>query len=129
MAKKQEVISTSGRFYYKSKNGKGFLNLKSPLDEEDAKDYIQITKEEFDELTYIKPYEPTEAELAAQEKRNQIAQLKRALAESDYVVIKIAEADTAEEQAALREEYAGVIASRKEARVQINTLEAEIGGE
>ena len=36
------------RFYYKSKEGNGFLNLKSPLVDEN---YIQITEEEFNELT------------------------------------------------------------------------------
>ena len=42
------------RFYYKSKYGTGFLNLKSPLNNEN---YIQITEEEFNELT--KPKELT----------------------------------------------------------------------
>ena len=34
------------RFYYKNKTNTGFLNLKSPLTDEN---YIQITKEEFAE--------------------------------------------------------------------------------
>lgn len=51
------------RFYYKSKDSKGFLNLKSALIDEN---YIQITKEEFEELT--KPKEPTAEEKAIQEK-------------------------------------------------------------
>lgn len=50
------------RFYYKSKDNTGFYNLKSPLFDEN---YIQITKEEFEELT--KPKEPTAEEKAAQE--------------------------------------------------------------
>ena len=114
------------RYYYKAKNGNGFLSLKSPLGKEEAKSYIEITKEEFDELTYVAPYEPTEEELAIEAKKEQIAQLKRELAVTDYVVIKIAEAETAEEQAALREEYAEVITARKSYRVQINQLEEEI---
>ena len=56
------------RFYYKSKDGKGFLNLKSPIDDEN---YIQITEEEFKELT--KPKEPTAAQKAAYEKAKKIA--------------------------------------------------------
>lgn len=59
------------RFYYKSKDGTGFLNLKSPLIDEK---YIQITKEEFEELT--KPKEPTAEEKAAQEKLKVIAEKK-----------------------------------------------------
>ena len=49
------------RFYYKSKNGNGFLNLKSPLADEN---YIQITEEEFNKLTKPKVYEPTEEQKA-----------------------------------------------------------------
>ena len=44
------------RFYYKSKDNTGFLNLKSPIVDED---YIQITEEEFNELTKPKVYVPT----------------------------------------------------------------------
>ena len=42
------------RYYYKNKDNTGFLNLKSPLADEN---YIQITEEEFNELT--KPKELT----------------------------------------------------------------------
>jgi hypothetical protein len=52
------------RFYYKSKDGKGFLNLKSPLVDEN---YIQITEEEFEELTKPKEYVPTAEEKAKME--------------------------------------------------------------
>ena len=47
------------RFYYKNKNGKGFLSLKSPITDEN---YIQITEEEFMELTKPKVYTPTAEE-------------------------------------------------------------------
>ena len=50
------------RFYYKKKDGTGFLNLKSALIDEN---YIQITEEEFNELTKPKVYVPTEEEKAA----------------------------------------------------------------
>jgi hypothetical protein len=49
------------RYYYKSKDNKGFLNLKSPLIDEN---YIQITEEEFNELSKPKVYESTEEQKA-----------------------------------------------------------------
>ena len=64
------------RFYYKSKEGNGFLNLKSPLVDEN---YIQITKEEFEELTKPKVYEPTEEQKALQAKQKLIAEKKALL--------------------------------------------------
>lgn len=64
------------RFYYKSKDNKGFLNLKSPKIDEN---YIQITKEEFEELTKPKVYEPTEEQKAAQAKQKLIAEKKALL--------------------------------------------------
>ena len=35
------------RFYYKNKNNKGFINLKSPHIDDN---YIQVKKEEYEEL-------------------------------------------------------------------------------
>ena len=64
--------------------------------------------------------EITQAEYNA---RLEIRELKAELRATDYVVIKIAEAATSEEQAALRSEYANVIAHRIEVRAQINELE------
>jgi malonyl CoA-acyl carrier protein transacylase len=52
-----------------------------------------------------------------------IAELKDLLASTDYIVVKIAEAETNEEQAELRQRYADVIAQRKQWREQINELE------
>jgi len=79
------------RFYYKSKEGNGFLNLKSPMIDEN---YIQISKEEFDELTKPKVYEPTAEQKAAQEKAKKIAEYKAYLEKTDYIVLKIAEAQS-----------------------------------
>lgn len=64
---------------------------------------------------------PTEKEI----KQARIAELKAQLDSTDYVVLKIAEADTAEEQAQLREHYAEVIANRKAWRAEINELQGE----
>lgn len=111
------------RFYYKSKDNKGFLNLKSPMIDEN---YIQITKEEFEELTKPKVYEPTAEQKAAQEKARKIAEYKKYLQDTDYIVLKMGEylADgNAEAVAATKAEYAEQLAKRKEAREKINELE------
>lgn len=111
------------RYYYKSKEGKGFLNLKSPLIDEN---YIQITEEEFKELTKPKVYVPTAEEKAAQEKVRKIAEYKKYLTDTDYIAAKIAEAnfnsDTAE-LAELHKQYDSVILQRKGWRQEINKLE------
>lgn len=109
------------RFYYRNKNNTGFLNLKSPLIDEN---YIQITKEEFERLT--KPKEPTAEQKAAEEKARQIAEYKKYLQDTDYIAAKIAEAnfnsDTAE-LAELHKQYDSVILQRKGWRQAINKLE------
>ena len=78
------------RFYYKNKDNTGFLNLKSPLVGKEG--YTQITEEEFNELT--KPKEPTTEQKAAQEKARKIAEYKAYLEKTDYIVLKIAEAQS-----------------------------------
>lgn len=111
------------RFYYKSKDGKGFLNLKSQLVDEN---YVQITEEEFEELT--KPKEPTAEQKAAQEKAQKIAEYKKYLADTDYIVLKIGEylADgNTESVTTIKTEYAEQLAKRKEARNKINELEVK----
>ena len=57
---------------------------------------------------------------AVQRAAEQIARLKRQLADTDYTVIKIAEG------AATREEYAQVIAQRQAWRAEINELEGAL---
>ena len=106
------------RFYYKSKNGNGFLNLKSPLIDDN---HIQITKEEFEELT--KPKEPTAAQKAAYEKARQIAEYKKYLSETDYIVLKIAEAQSEGETSTvsqLRDIYKEQLKERKRVRALLN---------
>lgn len=113
------------RFYYKNKDNTGFLNLKSPLVDEN---YIQITKEEFEELTKPKEYVPTEEEKAAQEKARKIAEYKKYLEDTDYIVLKIAErlaeGDTATVKH-LKATYTTELAKREEAREKINELEVK----
>lgn len=113
------------RFYYKSKEGNGFLNLKSALIDEN---YIQITREEFEELTKPKVYKPTEEERAEQEKAKKIAEYKKYLADTDYIVLKIAEAvadNNSEEVEKLKITYTTELAKRREAREKINKLEVK----
>ena len=113
------------RFYYKSKDNTGFLNLKSPMIDEN---YIQISKEEFEELTKPKVWEPTEEQKAAQEKAKKIAEYKKYLADTDYIVLKMGEylADgNTEAVEAVKAEYASELLQRKNAREQINLLEVQ----
>ena len=113
------------RFYYKNKDNTGFLNLKSPLVDEN---YIQITKEEFEELTKPKVYEPTAEQKAAQEKASKIAEYRKYLAATDYIVLKIAEEQSEGETCTvcqLRDIYREQLAKRKEARSEINKLEVK----
>lgn len=113
------------RYYYKSKEGNGFLNLKSVLIDEN---YIQISKEEFEELTKPKVYEPTAEQKAAQEKAKKIAEYKKYLADTDYIAAKIAEANfncDTEELVELHKQYDSIILQRKGWRQAINKLEAK----
>ena len=109
------------RFYYKAKEGKGFLNLKSPLTD---KNYIQITKEEYEKLT--KPKDLTAEQKALQEKAKKIAEYKKYLQDTDYIVLKMGEClsdGNTEAVMSIKTEYAEQLAKRKEARDKINELE------
>ena len=111
-------------YYYKAINGTGYWKLKEPLFKNDESK-VEITEQEWNshhaEKESSMPHF-SEAELA---KKRQIASLKRELANTDWVVIKIAEETDAEKIAALREKYAEVIAHRISVRAQINALEEE----
>ena len=52
--------------------------------------------------------------------------LKGELKVTDYVVVKIMEADTEEERAQLRQKYTDIINQRRQWRAQINQLEEQI---
>ena len=122
------------RYYYK-KDGKPAYNLKEPLENilDDVTGYVEITKEEWDELTYVPPIQPivpTDEELAAKAEAErkapilaEIAECKRFLNETDYIIIKIAECVDADNAALIRAEYADVIAERQVKRARINELE------
>ena len=108
------------RFYYKNKSNTGFLNLKSPIVDEN---YIQITKEEYEELTKPKEYVPTAEEKAAQEKAKKVAEYKKYLQDTDYIVLKIAEAQSEGETSTvsqLRDIYREQLKERKRVRSLLN---------
>lgn len=108
------------RFYYKSKDKTGFLNLKSPLVDEE---YIQITEEEFNELTKRKIHKLTAEQKAAQEKAKQIAEYKKYLDNTDYIVLKIAEAQSEGDTntvSQLRDLYKNQLKERKRVRFLLN---------
>lgn len=108
------------RFYYKSKDNTGFLNLKSPLVDEN---YIQITEEEFNELTKPKIPELTTEQKAAQDKARKIAEYKKYLADTDYIVLKIAEAQSEGDTntvSQLRDLYKEQLKERKRVRSLLN---------
>lgn len=101
------------RYYYKHNDGNGYLNLKSPLT--DLTGYIEITEEEFNELTKLS--EPTAEQKALIEKKTRIAELHKKLEELDYVGVKIATGR------ATREEYADKIALMSAYARELNLLE------
>ena len=106
------------RYYYKNKNNTGFLNLKSPIIDEN---YIQITEEEFNELT--KPKEPTAEQKAAYEKAKKVAEYKAYLEKTDYIVLKIAEAQSEGDTntvSQLRDIYKEQLKERKRVRALLN---------
>ena len=108
------------RFYYKNKDNTGFLNLKSPLVDEN---YIQITEEEFNELTKPKIPELTAEQKAAQEKARKSAEYKAYLEKTDYIVLKIAEAQSegdTNKVSHLRNLYKSELEERKKMRDLLN---------
>ena len=108
------------RYYYKDKNNTGFLNLKSPLIDEN---YVQITEEEFNELTKPKIPELTAEQKAAYEKAKKIAEYKKYLADTDYIVLKIAEAQSEGDTntvSQLRDIYREQLKERKRVRALLN---------
>lgn len=108
------------RYYYKNKDNTGFLNLKSPKVDEN---YIQITEEEFNELTKPKVYEPTAEQKAAQDKAKKFAEYKAYLEKTDYIVLKIAEAQSegdTNKVTHLRTLYKSELEERKKMRDLLN---------
>ncbi len=108
------------RYYYKKYDNTGFLNLKSPLVDEN---YVQITEKEFNEFTKPKIPELTAEQKAAQEKAKKIAEYKKYLEDTDYIVLKIAEAQSegdTNKVTHLRTLYKSELEERKKMRDLLN---------
>ena len=105
------------RYYYKK--GNSYCNLKSPITKEG---YEEITEEEFKALTKPSVFQ-------VNENQKQINALKNKLNNTDYIVLKIAEAVADNDTAtvtSLKTEYATELDNRKEWRIQINELESKV---
>ena len=105
------------RYYYKK--GNSYCNLKSPITE---KGYEEITEEEFKALTKPPVFQ-------VNENQKQINVLKKKLNNTDYIVLKIAEAVADNDTATvtvLKTEYETELANRKKWRIQINELESKV---
>ena len=105
------------QYYYKSKKGNKVLCLDHPIEEDlrynkNTSLWQEATQSDYE--TYV----------TKKNARIEIAHLEKELANTDWVVVKIAEETDASEIAALRVKYAPVIASRKANRARINELEA-----
>lgn len=123
------------KFYHTDENGEPILDENGEqryyIEKKRVADglldgYTQITKEEYEKLTKLKEYVPTAEEKAAYEKSKKIAEYKKYLEDTDYIVLKmgecLAEGNT-EAVTAIKTEYAEQLAKRKEARDKINELE------
>ena len=114
-----------GRYYYKDKAGHPSYNLKSPLNEDELENYVEITRAEWDELVAPRPLTAEELAAQAEEERKapiraQIAAKKAELAATDYQALKYFENWLS------AEEYAPIKAHRQELRDEINALEAQL---
>lgn len=111
------------RYYYKDSKG-NTCSLKSECIREG---YTQITEEEYNSILQSRIPEPTAEQKAKIEKARKIADLKRKLSETDYIVLKIAEAQAygdEETVTALKTTYSSELTERKAWREQINELQA-----
>ena len=110
------------RYYYKDSKG-NTCSLKSECIREG---YTQITEEEYNSILQSRIHEPTAKQKLKQENLAEIAKYKKYLADTDYIVLKIAEAlanNDTESVATLKSEYAEELGKRNRARILINSLE------
>ena len=90
----------------------------------DGRVILNPTKEQLQEAgwTEIVPPTPTAEEIARQEREARIWELKDALAQGDYKIIKCAEAQLTNEP--MPYDVATLVAERNAMRAEINELEA-----
>lgn len=106
------------RYYYKSKDGKGLFNLKTP-DLDGNKDFVKISESDFNDLQ-PKAHTPSNDEIAKRQKVKRINELKSNLAKTDYEAIKFAEGEMS------AEDYESYKLQRRAWRAEINQLEEEL---
>ena len=113
------------RYYYRTEDGRGTWNLKTPLTEAEQIQYgaIPCTAGELEEIARQNELanQPTAEQIARQEKVNRINELKGLLAATDYQAIKFAEGWIT------AEDYAETKALRQSYRDEINELQSELG--
>lgn len=85
---------------------------------------LNPTKEQLEDAGWVEvvPPTPTEAEIAQQQREARIWELKDALAQGDYKIIKCAEAQLTNEP--MPYDVATLVAERNAMRAEINELEA-----
>ena len=114
----QEAVEKVWHFEVEKEYPNGGKILKEVIDIE-GKPFVEAHTEREEILVYI-PY--TDAELKRMKAKEEIANLKQKLQETDYQAIKYAEGELT------LEEYAETKALRKAWRDSINMLESVIGG-
>lgn len=105
--------------------GEGYLlngNMSVPGNAPGNKEY-ELIKQWLAEGNTPEP-EFTDAELLAQENTTKVSEAKQYLADTDWIVVKINEANiNGEDISDLLTKYADIFISRADARVLINSLE------
>lgn len=101
------------RYYYKTKDGDGFLNLKSKLDPI-PEDYEEIDEETYNQLSQARAPKFTDV------RKVEINKLKAKLKASDYKTNKRIEGYYTDD------EWAEICAERRAWRNRINELEEEL---
>lgn len=120
----QDVIVPAITHIETDENGVEYEIIDEPERTEQWEVPVVKTREVEKEL---RCFQIAEMPAPSQEEINQarIDELKGLLADTDWVVIKIAESDTIEGQEELRKQYANIISERKAWRAEINALEEE----
>ena len=128
-------LTATGKQVEQTKNGKLYEVLETfPNGGKTVKEIHSIpaipAREAYDEYEDIQVYIPyTAAELAEINAQKQIAEAKTYLNDTDYIVLKIAEAQAENDivaVGALKTEYAAQLAKRKTARETINLAQSKL---
>lgn len=133
------------KIYYVKSSGLVCHRFPNDLEPESENDFIEVSKEEASktyQCPFGKVWKVKDGKLALEGKEcsaeeheaiekanrlNEIAELKKYLEDTDYIVIKMAECYGDDKALkAIRDEYPEQLAKRKEARARINELEGKI---